>query len=45
VTPNGNFLVSNALRDDWQNGRIHYELRSFTIRRIFRWHWLRRLES
>jgi len=26
IRPDGNFVVSRQLRDDWQNGRIYYEL-------------------
>ncbi len=32
VTPQGRFLVSNALKHDWRNGRIYYELHGRTVR-------------
>jgi len=32
VRPNGDFAVSPRLRDDWQNGRIYYELDRRPIR-------------
>lgn len=32
VDPTGRFLVSTRLKDDWQNGRIYYELNGQNIR-------------
>lgn len=32
VTPDGRFLVSNSLREDWKNGRIYYDLHGRPIR-------------
>jgi putative restriction endonuclease len=32
VTPKGQFLVSNALKNDWRNGRIYYELHGQRVR-------------
>ena len=32
VTPKGQFLVSKALKDDWRNGRIYYDLHGQKVR-------------
>lgn len=32
VDPSGNFMVSSKLRDDWNNGRIYYDLNGSQIR-------------
>ena len=32
IRPNGEFVVSPSLRDDWQNGRIYYDLDRRSIR-------------
>lgn len=33
VLPDGNFRVSRRLKDDWQNGRVYYDLNDTRIRR------------
>ncbi len=32
VQPDGHFLVSKRLKDDWQNGRVYYDLDDHLIR-------------